>query len=65
MSVFLQRLFINALIMENLQTKREDFIKRLRVSQQHKKERLAILEKVLRKKYRLRTGKEAIKFCAL
>lgn len=51
--------------MEDLQAKREDFIKRLRVSQQHKKERLAILEKVLRKKYRLRTGKEAIKFCAL
>lgn len=51
--------------MVNLQTKREDFIKRLRVSQQRKKERLAILEKVLREKYRLGTGKQATKFCAL
>lgn len=51
--------------MVNLQTKREDFIKRLRVSQQRKKERLAILEKVLRENYRLRTGKQATKFCAL
>lgn len=51
--------------MEDLKTKREDFIKRFRASQQRKKERLTILEKVLREEYKLRTGKEAGEFCAL
>ena len=64
-SVFLQRIFINTLIMDELKTKQEDFIKRFRASQQRKKERLAILEKVLRDEYKLRTGREATKFCAL
>lgn len=30
-----------------------------------KKERLAVLEKMLRNEYKLRTGKEAGEFCAL
>lgn len=51
--------------MEDLQTKREDFIKRFRASLQRKKESLAILEKMLREEYKLRTGKEAGEFCAL
>ena len=51
--------------MEDLQTKREDFIKRFRASQKRKKESLAVLEKVLRDEYKLRTGREATKFCAL
>ena len=49
--------------MEDLKTKREDFIKRFRTSQQRKKKRLAILEQVLREEYKI--GKEASKFCAL
>lgn len=53
------------MIMEELKTKREDFIKRFRASQQRKKERLAVLEQVLRNEYKLRTGKKATKFCAL
>lgn len=53
------------MIMEELKTKREDFIKRFRASQQRKKERLAVLEQVLRNEYKLRTGKEATKFCTL
>ena len=56
---------IKILIMEELKTKREDFIKRFRASQQRKKERLAVLEQVLRNEYKLRTGKEATKVCAL
>ena len=51
--------------MDELKTKREDFIKRFRASQQRKKERQAVLEKMLRKEYKLRTGKEAGEFCAL
>lgn len=51
--------------MDELKTKREDFIKRFRASQQRKKERLTILEKVLREEYKLRTGNEAGEFCAL
>ena len=51
--------------MEELKTKREDFIKRFRASQQRKKERLAVLEQVLRNEYKLRIGKEAGEFCAL
>lgn len=51
--------------MEDLKTKREDFIKRFRTSQQRKKKRLAILEQVLREEYKIRIGKEASKFCAL
>lgn len=51
--------------MDELKSKREDFIKRFRASQQRKKERLTILEKVLREEYKHRTGKEAGEFCAL
>ena len=51
--------------MEDLKTKREDFIKRYKEYKKQKKERLAVLEQVLRNEYKLRTGKEATKFCAL
>lgn len=51
--------------MDELKTKREDFIKRFRASQQRKKECLAVLEKMLRNEYKLRTGKAAGEFCAL
>ncbi len=53
--------------MNELQTKREELIKRYRKSLKRKAERLLVLEKVLREEYKLKTGKEPkeFKICSL